>query len=194
MAALTPSRERDSPLRIATLIISLVLSLGLFIQSCAVSVGGSISEDLSTGAIERQEAQDLAGGGAFGILAALLWLVAAGFVMAKPKVSVWLFAIAALSCLIGGAAGFTDLFIWAVVSVGFAVMSFFGIRERRKKEEQDRGRYQADVAAAAASISGGSSQPGIAPPSSGQASTPPPPPGPGPQSPGPENSGPQSPR
>lgn len=136
-------------MRLATLIISLVLSLGLFIQSCAVAVGGSISEDLSTAAADRREAEDLAGGGGIGIFAALLWLVAAAFVMNKPKISMWLFVVAGLFCLIGGATGFSDLFIWAVVSFAFALMAWRGTKEKEKKALEEQERYQADVQAAA---------------------------------------------
>ena len=142
--------EQRSRVRLATLIISLVLSLGLFFQSCAVAVGGSVSDSLSTTAQDKQEAQDLAGGGAFGVLAALMWLVAAGLVMSKPKASMWIFIAAAVSCLIGGATGFSDLFIWAAISLIFALMSWRGTKERENQEAEKRSRYQADVNAAAA--------------------------------------------
>lgn len=137
-------------MRLATLIISLVLSLGLFVQSCAVAVGGSIAEDLSTAAQDKQEAEDLAGGGAMGVLAALLWLIAAAFVMRKPKVAMWLFGVAGFFCLIGGSTGFSDLFFWAVASFVFALMSWRGTKEKERDELEAERRYQADVEAAAA--------------------------------------------
>jgi hypothetical protein len=135
-------------MRRATQIISLVLMVALGIQSCAVFVGGSAVESLSTTAAEQQEGEVLAGAGAFGVLAALLWLVAAAFVMSRPKVAVWVYGGASLCCLIGAAAGFEDLWIWMVVSVIFTLMSWRGIGEKREQEEEERSRYRADVQAA----------------------------------------------
>lgn len=94
-----------------------------------------------------------------GILAALLWLVAAALVMAKPRASMWLFGVAGVLLLIGGGTGFSDLFIWAVASFVFAVMSWRGIKEQARKDEEQRARYQADVAAAAAAQGGPSTPP-----------------------------------
>lgn len=62
----------------------------------------------------------------------------------------WIYGVAALLLVGAGAAGYTDGFIWAVASVIFAVMSWAGIKEKVQKDEQERARYQADVAAAAA--------------------------------------------
>ena len=142
-------------MRIAVLIIGLVLGLALFMQSCAVAVGGSIAEDLSTSAREKAENEDLAGGGGIGVLAALLWLIAAAFVLAKPKVATIMFGIAALLCAIGGSTGFSDLFIWAIVSLILAVLSWRGIIEKEKKDAEDRARYQADIQAAVAAQQAG---------------------------------------
>ena len=72
--------------------------------------------------------------------------------MTKPKVSMWVFAAAGVFCLIGGATGFSDLFIWAVASFIFAVMSWRGTKEREKADLEKQQRYQTDVAAAAASV------------------------------------------
>lgn len=118
-------------MRLATLIISLALMLGLGTQSCTVAVGGSLSESFSTTEAEKADAKDLSGGGGLGMLAAVLWLFGAAFVMTKPKASAWLYATAAVFCLIGASSGFTDLYIWAAVSVVFAVMSWGGVRELR---------------------------------------------------------------
>lgn len=124
--------EESKGWRIATLIISLVLSLGLLIQSCAVMAGGSLAESFSTGADQKQEAEDLAGAGATGVFVALFWLIGAGFVLGKPKVSIWLFGIAVPFCLIGGANGFSDLYIWAIASALFAMGSWAGVREQNR--------------------------------------------------------------
>ena len=137
-------------MRVATLIISVVLMLVAGVQACAVAVGGSVAEDLSTAAKDKQEAEDLAGAGAAGVLGALLWLVAAAFVLSKPRVSMWIFSGASILWLIAGAAGFTDGFVWMVASIVFALMSWRGIREKKAKDEGARARYDADVAVAAA--------------------------------------------
>ena len=92
-------------MRLATLIISIVLMLVAGIQSCAVAAGGSIAEDLSTAAKDKKEAADIAGAGAAGVFAALMWLVAAALVMSKPKASMWIFGVASLLWLVAGAAG-----------------------------------------------------------------------------------------
>jgi hypothetical protein len=138
--------------RLATLIISLVLSFGLFIQSLVVSFGGSVGEEFAQSSAERQEAEQLSGAAGLGIVSALLWLVGAAFVMSRPKVAVWLYGIAAPLLLGAGAAGFTDGFIWAFVSTGFALMSWRGVKERVRKQEQEAAAFQANVVAAAAAL------------------------------------------
>jgi hypothetical protein len=132
-------------MRRAAQIISLVLMVALGIQSCAVSVGGSATQSLSTTAADKQQGEDLAGAGAMGMLAALLWLIAAAFVMSRPKAALWIYVGAALSCLIGAAAGFTDLWIWMVVSAAFALLAWRGIGEKRRQEAEERAAYRADV-------------------------------------------------
>ena len=122
-------------MRIATLIISLVLSMALLVQSCAVyaasSVVGSLSEE---GTTDKTEADATAGGGAVGIFMALLWLVAAGFVMAKPKVSMWLFSVAAVFGVIGVRTGLLRrCSIWAGASALFAAASWRGISDRPRR-------------------------------------------------------------
>jgi len=135
--------------RLATLIISIVLMLVAGIQSCALYAGGSIGEGLSTAAKDKKEAADIAGAGAAGVFAALMWLVAAALVMSKPKASMWIFGVASLLWLVAGAAGFSDGFIWMVASLIFTAMSWRGIKEKADKDEQEQARYQADVRAAA---------------------------------------------
>jgi hypothetical protein len=49
----------------------------------------------------------------------------------------------------GGSSGFSDLYIWGVVSFAFAAMSWRGIAEKRKKDERDRAAYLADLHAVA---------------------------------------------
>lgn len=129
-------------MRVATMVIALVLMVVVFIQSCAVSVGGSLGED-----------EDMAGGGGLGILLAISWIVGAGLVLGRPKGAVWAFGVGAVLGLIGATAGaFPDLWIWTVVSVIFGLMSWRGIREKEAKEAEESARYQADIFAAAAEI------------------------------------------
>jgi len=133
------------------MIISLVLMLVLGVQSCGVAAGGSIGGALSDSAADQKAAEELEGAGGIGLFAALLWLVAAAFVLSKPRVSMWVFGVAGLLCLLGGATSeFTDLWGWAVASFAFAAMSWRGIKEKVDKDAEERSRYLADVQAAAA--------------------------------------------
>lgn len=108
-------------MRIAVLIIGLCLMLIVGLQSCVVSMGGSLAD---------RETVSAAGG--VGILVALLFALGSAFVMAFPKVSAGIFALAALLAF-GFAAEFSDLKVWGVVSLALAVMSFLGSRELKKK-------------------------------------------------------------
>ncbi len=121
-------------MRIAVLVIGLVVMLVLGMQSCAVTVGGSFLEEFEQGREARQAAEATTGAGAIGLLAALVFAVAAGFALAKPKVAMILFLVAGFFTLIGATAGdFPDLWIWTFVALALAVMSYFGIREQRRK-------------------------------------------------------------
>jgi hypothetical protein len=140
-------------MRIATLIISLVVSLFLTVQSFAVMAAGSISSSLSDTAADKKTGDDLSGGGAVGLFAAMLWVIAAAFVIAKPKVSMWVFAVAGILCILGGTSGFSDLYFYAGASGLFALLSRRGIAEKQEKDERERAAYQADIAAAAQGLS-----------------------------------------
>lgn len=130
-------------------------------QSCAVYAGSSVVSGLSTEEAEKEEADEDAGGAALGILAALLWLVAAALVLARPRVSMWIFVAAAVACLLGALTGFVDLYVWAVVSLVFALMSWRGAKEKAKDEVAKQSKYEADIEAAAARLQ---AQPAPAPP------------------------------
>lgn len=142
----------------ATLIISLLLSIVVFVQSCAAGVGGSLGKELGQSAAEKADAEKLSGAAGFGVLGGLLWIVGAGLVMPKPRISMWLYGVAALLLLGAGASGYSDAYIWAVASAAFAAMSWRGVTEKERAEERGRARYQADLttaAAAAAAQAGG---------------------------------------
>jgi hypothetical protein len=109
--------------RIATMIITLFLMLIVGLQSCVGSAGGSITSN-----------EKMSQGGAIGMLVALLWLIAAAFVIGVPWVSLLLFAISAVFALAAGATTpYTDLTIWGVVALALALFSILGIREKNRK-------------------------------------------------------------
>ena len=104
-------------------ILSLVLVLLVGLQSCAVSFGAALSED-----------DNLAGGGAVGILMALLLLIGGAFAVGYPLVSLISFTVAGLFGLAAGTTtGFEDLTVWATASFLLAVLSYLGMREKRRQ-------------------------------------------------------------
>jgi hypothetical protein len=118
--------------RVAALILGLILSFALFIQSLLISAGESIDDALN----DRQaEAEN----GSVGVLVALLMLVASALVIAKPRFSMWAFTVSALIAVLGAATGdFVDLWFWAVVAAILAVLSWRGSIEKRKKDAEER--------------------------------------------------------
>ena len=130
-------------MRIAALILGIVLSIVSGLQSMALFAASSISDSLEN----KSEASDMTSAGAAGAFAAFLMFVAAAFVYAKPKVARVIFAVSALFFVIGGALGFSDGWIWAVVNVALAVAAHFGINEAAKKRERERADLRADLAA-----------------------------------------------
>lgn len=110
-------------MRIAVLVIGLGLVMILGVQSCTVMVGGGLTENEMT-----TEA------GAIGIVMAALFLFGAAFSMGVPLVALILFALAGvLGLAMGSESEFTDLTIWGWVALTLAVLSFFGMREKKKK-------------------------------------------------------------
>lgn len=106
------------------MIIGLVLFFLLALQSCAVTVGSDLADD-----------EENAGAGAVGLLVALLFLVAAAFVLAKPRFASVIFGIAAALALLGAAGSdFTDLYAWATAAAVLAGLSFFGFRAKRAED------------------------------------------------------------
>lgn len=112
-------------MRIATGVIALVIMLVVGVQSCMVTGLGSLGQD-----------EDLAGGGAIGVLVGFLFLLGGAFSFARPKISMVVFGIAALFGFIGSTTGFSDLSVYAWASLILACMSYFGDKELRKKQEQ----------------------------------------------------------
>ncbi|HEY8446896.1 MAG TPA: zinc ribbon domain-containing protein [Thermomicrobiales bacterium] len=112
-------------MRIAVLIIGIILTIGLFLQAFVV---GSLSS-----AVNDENTSQSA---AIGILMALLWLIACGFVIPVPRVSMVLFAVAGV---LGFAASgdFPDLAFWGGASLFLAVLSYFGYRGKRKADQKE---------------------------------------------------------
>lgn len=126
-------------MRIATLIIGLVLTLGVFIQSVIASAGGSLTED--------KELEDAA---AWGVLVALCYLVGSALVLAKPRFSMWTYALAALIGVLAGAtSAFSDLIVWGVVAAILALMSWRGSVEKRRRDAEEADERRALLEAAA---------------------------------------------
>ena len=109
-------------MRIAVLIIGLVLTFVVGVQSCSVAIGGEVvtglseteeeKQEVSETEEEKQEGEELSAGGAAGIFVALLYLLGSALVLAKPRASMWLFVAASLVAFLGATTGFSDLVIW----------------------------------------------------------------------------------
>jgi hypothetical protein len=111
-------------MRIATLIIGLLLTVGLFIQSVVVTaLSDAINEEETSAA------------GASGVLLSVMWLIAVGLVIPLPLVSMGLFLLGGLIGVgVGASSEFGDMTIWGCVSFGLAAFSFFGWRGKKKSE------------------------------------------------------------
>jgi hypothetical protein len=110
-------------MRIAVMIIALAVSLILLLQSCAVGVGGSL-----------QGTESLKEGAAIGVMLAFCYIVGAAFVIKLPIISIVVFAFGAVIAISTGYnSGFTDLKVWGWLAAIFAVLSYFGHREKKRK-------------------------------------------------------------
>jgi hypothetical protein len=112
-------------MRLAVTILSLLLMLVVGLQSCAASVGGSLSSNQATSSAA-----------AVGMLVALLFLVGGAFAIAYPLVSLVSFVLAGLFALVGGTSSvsdFKDLQVWGFVALILALLSYFGVREKRRR-------------------------------------------------------------
>jgi len=116
------------------MIISLVLTLIVWLQSCAALIGGGLGEEFSESAKEKAAGKELSDASGAGLIAGILWVVGAGLVMTRPGIARWFYLAAAFLLLIAGAGGYGDAYIWAVVSLIFMAMAWRGIRERERKQ------------------------------------------------------------
>jgi hypothetical protein len=132
-------------MRIATLILGLVLTIGLFLQSALVATAESIAD-----ALDEEETQS--DGGGVGILVSLGFLIASALVIAKPRFAMWTFAGSAVVAFIGGAStDFSDLYVWGIVGLVLAAMAWRGSVEKRRSDalEQEQREQIATLARAA---------------------------------------------
>ncbi|CAN5853178.1 hypothetical protein BH24CHL4_BH24CHL4_17340 [soil metagenome] len=129
-------------MRVAVLIIGLVLSFGLFIQAFII---------LGLSDAVNQEKTEQAG--ALGVFMAFLWLIAVALVIPFPRAAAVIFAVATVFG-VGGASDYPDLWIWSVISVVLAVMSYFGYRGKKQQQakEEERDDLMRQMAASQATI------------------------------------------
>lgn len=120
-------------MRIPTFILSLVLTLIMFLQACAVTGLGSMADSLAA----EESPSSITSAGATGVWAALFCLIGMAFVLAKPGVSVVCFLLGALVALGAGSMGFSDMSVYAVALFILAVMSYY----TRKQQIEKRAEY-----------------------------------------------------
>jgi hypothetical protein len=114
-------------MKIATGIIGLMLGILVFMQSCVVATGSSLSEDQST-----MQA------GSVGILVGLIFFIGGAFAFGLPRVSMVIFTIAGLLAFIASTTGsFGDLSFWGIIALVLAVMSFFAGRKKALRATAD---------------------------------------------------------
>jgi len=113
-------------MRIATMIITFFLLIPLTVQSCAIAGLSSVVGQ-----------QEMAGGGAVGILVGFLWIIGAAFVLGKPTIALFSYALAAFCALaVGATTKFSDMTIWGIVSLVFVLFCLFGRRETKAKAKK----------------------------------------------------------
>jgi|GEM_PF-567559 len=89
-------------MKIATGIISLIIGLIVFLQSCAVGIGGAVLADETTSQ-----------SGSVGLFVAFLLWIAGAFAFALPKVAMVISAIAGIFALMNGATSdYADMTVW----------------------------------------------------------------------------------
>jgi uncharacterized membrane protein YjfL (UPF0719 family) len=108
-------------MRIAVLILGLVFSVFSGLQSCAVHLGGRLSESTTS-----------AGAGAVGIIISMLLLIGSALVISFPRAAQVCFIISCLLAVVNRAA-FPDMTFWAVVSFILGMMSYYGHRDLMKR-------------------------------------------------------------
>lgn len=113
-------------MRIATGIIGLVFSVGMFLQTMAVYGLSNLGDDDAT-----------TQAGAVGLLAAFLMFVGGALVFGLPRLALVVFVLSALSAF-AGSGDFPDLAYWGGLALVLAAMSFLGWRGKRRAEVKER--------------------------------------------------------
>lgn len=110
-------------MRVAVLLISILLMFVVGFQSCFVSCHATSSGD-----------EQLSSGSSMGMMVALLYLMGSIFIINSPRVSLAVYALAALLGLVAGATtDYSDMWVWGGLSLMLAGMSHLGEKELKKK-------------------------------------------------------------
>lgn len=122
-------------MRIAVLIIGLMLSIGLFLQSLTVTAGSGLTNDDALGTAA-----------AVGMLMALLWVISCALVIPAPRVSVGLFGLSAVLGLgVAGSSSFSDLYFWGAASLLLAIFSYLGHQGKQAQQAKEAARDATQV-------------------------------------------------
>jgi len=116
-------------MKVAAGIISLVFALLVFMQSCAVGLGGSALENQAT---------EQAGG--IGVMLAFMMIIGGAFAFKLPLVAAILYALGGLVGVAADQAAFPDLRVWSIgvlILAGLCFVAFW--LERRQKRVQQKG-------------------------------------------------------
>ena len=119
-------------MRVATFVISIVVVVVMFFQSCAVYGLSSISDTLGG----QETPSDITSGGALGIFVTILAFLGMAFVLKLPAVSVFLYAIATIFAFLSASTGFSDMTIWGVVLAVLTLFSILAWREQKKARSE----------------------------------------------------------
>lgn len=113
-------------MRIAVLVIGLVFAPLIAVPSCTISFTGEISGNEALSEV-----------GAAGVGIGFLFVLGAAFVIGIPKASTAIFILATFTGfgLLNNAEAREFAWFWGFSSLALAIMSYFGIREKKKKPE-----------------------------------------------------------
>ena len=111
-------------MRIAVIILALCLTMILGVQSCTITLGGSILDN-----------QADADAGRMGLVLAFIFVLGAALTWGFPRSSGTLFvAGGAVAMLVGLSGTFHDLAVWGGGSIILGIMAFAGSRELKRRE------------------------------------------------------------
>ncbi len=112
-------------MRIAILVVGILLWFVAFLQ---VTIVGNLSDFANDDSTRNSAAL-----GWFGLM---LWLFAVIVVIPWPRVAMIAFFLAA-ALMFGGASNFPDLGFWGTVAVVLGILSYVGLRQKRKKDQKE---------------------------------------------------------